>query len=263
MRARFSGSISLGPAMLASLGLHAAVAAVALLVPARSVRLPAGDAQPEGHGAGLCVTLESAVGESEEKTQTAVSCMKTQPPAQEISMAAPFVPLLPMEQFDPALPSFTEMDVAPDGTSPPAAHPTVNHSPLTDVQSEARTAGAFSPSPAANLSEAISTHAGTVDGTAGKPGAPNGRRAAVLRAAKPPYPPQAVHAGIEGVVLLSVTIESSGTASDVNIAASSGHRDLDAAAARAVKRWTFQPATHEGRNVASVETVLVRFKLEN
>ncbi|WP_184414919.1 energy transducer TonB [Rhodocyclus tenuis] len=47
------------------------------------------------------------------------------------------------------------------------------------------------------------------------------------------YPPEAIAAGLEGEVRLLVLLDADGQISDVQIAASSGHRILDAAAQRA------------------------------
>lgn len=47
------------------------------------------------------------------------------------------------------------------------------------------------------------------------------------------YPPEAIAAGLEGEVRLLVLLDADGEVSDVQIAASSGHRILDAAAQRA------------------------------
>jgi len=47
------------------------------------------------------------------------------------------------------------------------------------------------------------------------------------------YPPEAIAAGLEGEVRLLVLLDADGQVSDVQIAASSGHRILDAAAQRA------------------------------
>lgn len=57
----------------------------------------------------------------------------------------------------------------------------------------------------------------------------------------PRYPPSARQRGIEGRVLLRLTVNAGGGVEAVSIAQSSGNELLDQEAKLAVARWRFQP----------------------
>jgi protein TonB len=79
----------------------------------------------------------------------------------------------------------------------------------------------------------------------------------------PPYPRGAWRDGIEGTVLLRVLVDIDGKPLEVSIARSSGHRQLDEAARRQVlHRWTFRPATADGRAVQALGLVPIAFSLD-
>ncbi len=78
----------------------------------------------------------------------------------------------------------------------------------------------------------------------------------------PQYPPAARRLGHEGRVLLEVEVLIDGTVGGVEVVESSGHGVLDAAAARAVRGWKFEPARRGDTPVASKVLVPVRFALE-
>ncbi len=78
----------------------------------------------------------------------------------------------------------------------------------------------------------------------------------------PSYPFAARRQGLEGKVLLRVAVLPSGAAASVTVESSSGHRILDRAARKAVRRWRFTPATRAGRPVKAEVRVPVTFKLE-
>jgi len=77
----------------------------------------------------------------------------------------------------------------------------------------------------------------------------------------PSYPTEAYQAGIEGEVLLKLHVSSTGEVERVDISRSSGYRILDEAARDAVKNWRGTPALRNGRAVAAVEHLPVRFRL--
>ena len=78
----------------------------------------------------------------------------------------------------------------------------------------------------------------------------------------PVYPRAAQISGIEGTVILEVTVDEHGKPIAVNIAVSSGSRDLDRAARDQVLRaWRFQPAMENGRAVRAIGRVPVNFTL--
>ncbi len=77
----------------------------------------------------------------------------------------------------------------------------------------------------------------------------------------PAYPAAAREQRLEGVVLLSVLIDTSGRVVDVNVATSSGSSVLDEVAVSAARKWTFVPARRGSRAVESVVEVPVKFVL--
>lgn len=81
-------------------------------------------------------------------------------------------------------------------------------------------------------------------------------------ASPPPYPRDAARLGHEGTVTLRVLVDESGAILQVGVAQSSGHRSLDQAALRHVKReWRFRPAVVGGRAVRAWAIVPIAFSL--
>ncbi len=78
----------------------------------------------------------------------------------------------------------------------------------------------------------------------------------------PIYPPRAHAENLEGRVVLSLEIDLDGRVRSVEVASSSGHAILDAAAVRAVRAWRFEPARLDGQPVAWSGKLPVRFVLE-
>jgi len=80
----------------------------------------------------------------------------------------------------------------------------------------------------------------------------------------PKYPRDALRLGLQGVVMLQVTVDIDGRPLEVVIAQSSGHRDLDAAARlQVLKRWRFRPAMKDGQAVQAIGLVPVNFTLNH
>ena len=77
----------------------------------------------------------------------------------------------------------------------------------------------------------------------------------------PAYPAAAREQRLEGLVVLSVLVGTSGGVVDVSVATSSGSSLLDAAAVGAARKWTFVPARRGSRAVESVVEVPVKFAL--
>jgi protein TonB len=75
----------------------------------------------------------------------------------------------------------------------------------------------------------------------------------------PEYPPIAVSAMIEGMVILEATVDSNGAVSDTRVLRS--HGVLDQAAVDAVQQWRYEPLTLNGRAMPFVLTVTVSFSL--
>jgi protein TonB len=77
----------------------------------------------------------------------------------------------------------------------------------------------------------------------------------------PDYPEHAYRNGLEGTVVLRLTIDAQGIVSMLEIVSSSGHESLDRAAMDAIKNWKGKPAMRAGRAIASQEVLPIRFKL--
>lgn len=89
-------------------------------------------------------------------------------------------------------------------------------------------------------------------------------QAAYLSNPRPPYPRMALRRGWEGVVVLQIDLDKQGQPLRVEVADSSGHRVLDKAAQAAVRRWRFAPATRDGKAVAARNLrVPIQFRLKD
>ena len=77
----------------------------------------------------------------------------------------------------------------------------------------------------------------------------------------PDYPEEARECGFEGLVLLDVLVSENGACIALEVKQSSGYETLDAAAAEAVRKWTFTPATENGRRVKGKLEIPIRFEL--
>ncbi len=75
------------------------------------------------------------------------------------------------------------------------------------------------------------------------------------------YPPTAVRKREQGEVQLRVLIGRNGTPLKVELARSSGSRELDRAALKAVLTWRFVAAEHNGANVEAWVIVPINFNL--
>ena len=78
----------------------------------------------------------------------------------------------------------------------------------------------------------------------------------------PAYPESMRRLGVEGVSTLRFQVLTDGTVGEMAVARTAGHRDLDAAAMEAVKKWRFEPAKRGRDAVAVWVTLPVRFELK-
>jgi protein TonB len=85
--------------------------------------------------------------------------------------------------------------------------------------------------------------------------------AAYLNNPVPSYPSSARRDGIQGRVLLLVSVSPEGTATRVTISKSSGYSILDNAAKDTVSVWKFIPAKQRGSAIAANVVVPIEFKL--
>ena len=74
------------------------------------------------------------------------------------------------------------------------------------------------------------------------------------------YPPEARKAGVQGTVIVEAIVDREGCARQPRVL--KGVPGLDGAALAAVRSWTFQPATFEGRPVAVHYVLPVAFSLK-
>ncbi len=78
----------------------------------------------------------------------------------------------------------------------------------------------------------------------------------------PSYPRRARQRGIEGQLLLRITVNSKGRTSGIKVLESSGHAVLDNAAVKAVKHWHFRPGRRGKKPVKASMDMPVVFRLQ-
>ena len=79
---------------------------------------------------------------------------------------------------------------------------------------------------------------------------------------RPPYPPSKLVSGEEAVLSLKLTIDDRGRVIAVDPVGRADRVFLDAARRYLIARWRYQPASEDGRSVASSITVTLRFELD-
>lgn len=77
----------------------------------------------------------------------------------------------------------------------------------------------------------------------------------------PPYPPELLRAGIEGVPVLEIRVAADGQVEWARLLKSSGHRALDDSALATLRRWSFYPARRGGTPVAVTLEVPINFHI--
>ncbi|MFD2251066.1 TonB family protein [Pseudochelatococcus lubricantis] len=77
----------------------------------------------------------------------------------------------------------------------------------------------------------------------------------------PAYPDEARAAGQEGTVVVRLRITAAGNPENITVERSSSVVSLDVAAALAVSRWKFEPATRDGKPVDATVSLPIRFSL--
>ena len=104
---------------------------------------------------------------------------------------------------------------------------------------------------------------GTRGGSAGSGGATAGlARPLGGYQVRPHYPESARRSGAQGTTLLKLRVLETGRVGEVLVEQSSGHRDLDSAAADAVKKWLFEPARIGQQPIAVWVLLPVKFELK-
>ena len=79
---------------------------------------------------------------------------------------------------------------------------------------------------------------------------------------QPSIPSSLQSKGVGGKVVIACVVDESGKVVSTSIKQSSGHPELDKAAASAVSRWKFKPATKGGRNVRANCLVPYNFEVK-
>lgn len=162
------------------------------------------------------------------------------PPPPPAPAAPPAPPAAPALGAPPPPPNVAQLPDPPAPPAPPKA-PTTRPSTATPTRAVPAVAPAAPSAPAA------------------APAASPSYRSL----SAPEYPAEAKAAGIEGTTLLRLGIDASGRVRTIDIDVSSGHSALDGAASDAVERWTFNPATSDGRAIDSQIRVPVQFIAAN
>lgn len=140
------------------------------------------------------------------------------------------------------------------------------HSPALGAPGKGGGAGAFSPEgnvaviPGPGLGR---SGAGAGAGPVGPGTGParNYRPGTPVQTAKATYPPMALRLGLEADVPLKVFVDEDGRVTKVEIAKSAG-MGFDEEAVKTVRQYRFEPATSDGRRVATEFTYIYRFRLE-
>jgi TonB family protein len=82
----------------------------------------------------------------------------------------------------------------------------------------------------------------------------------VLHRVDPRYTREARANGIQGTVLIEVAVDETGKPGEVSVLSPIGF-GLDNRAIDAVRQWTFRPGARDGKPVASIATVEVKFRI--
>jgi protein TonB len=78
----------------------------------------------------------------------------------------------------------------------------------------------------------------------------------------PTYPQRSREVGESGVVLLAFDVDSAGGAANILVKESSGYPRLDQAAVESLRQSCFEPATENGKSVASHTELRISFELK-
>lgn len=78
---------------------------------------------------------------------------------------------------------------------------------------------------------------------------------------QPAYPYKMSRAGISGHVIVQLTVDKKGNATNVRIVSSS-HKGFEEAAIAAAEKWKFHPATQQGKPVEVTIRTRIDFGLE-
>jgi protein TonB len=82
----------------------------------------------------------------------------------------------------------------------------------------------------------------------------------VTKSESPEYSEFAIAKGLQGTVIVEAVIDEHGHIIGADVI-QSVHRNLDEAALAAVKEWTFDPATRDGKTIKQTVQIPLRFNL--
>jgi protein TonB len=140
----------------------------------------------------------------------------------------------------------------------------VRHARLPGSSSGASLAGSEAGSGASGAAHGAAGLAGggregTGDGLGA--GVGDGSGASQIFAPAPEYPSHARRRGIQGAVVVEISVLPDGTCSISRLVESSGCDELDQAAQAAVRRWKYKPLEREGQPCSSLERIRFVFRL--
>jgi protein TonB len=97
------------------------------------------------------------------------------------------------------------------------------------------------------------------------PALPDRAASAIIQThTSPPYPTLARRLGVEGKVMLRLSVQADGSVAQAEVVTSSGRQDLDQAASQwIVAHWTYKPAIRNGVPAASQVLAAVQFSLSS
>jgi TonB family protein len=76
------------------------------------------------------------------------------------------------------------------------------------------------------------------------------------------YPRSAIAAGVQGTVMVALTITAQGDMTNLSVRKSSGSSDLDGAALACVQHWRFTPAMKDNVPIESSKAYMIAFGLD-
>jgi protein TonB len=117
--------------------------------------------------------------------------------------------------------------------------------------------------PSSTSQNSATPSASASSGVAAAPTVDADYKAAYLQNPKPPYPPLAFRARVEGRVVLLAEVLSDGKAGNVRVIESSGNDLLDQSALTTVRQWKFTPARIDGVIVTQAVRIPITFSLKN
>ncbi len=186
------------------------------------------------------------------RTAVAVSWAAAAPSMPTTAQAAAPAPLISAEQGKQKTTPRKAAKPRPEAQSLPE--------PLVPVADTAVPAEAQQPvTPAENATAAPPSPAATSAQTSQQ--AQGSRQAEAISGRQPEYPYRAIQRNQQGRVLVALTVDAKGRASDIVLERSSGYYLLDQAVLSFVKRERFQPAMRDGLAISSRQEFGFLFQL--